>query len=1150
VPEDVTPGLEALQQALADGDMDRVREALVSLDPEEQDLLRQELGDHAFERTRRSATRGKRGPKKGKVLVLPGIMGSLLDVLDAKGEADRIWLSPFNIIRGRFMELELTLDAEPKKKGTTVRTAGLYRSFYVPLLIELDTHWNVRPFAFDWREPIDRSAARLDGEIKAFGEGGPVHLIAHSMGGLVCRRFVSAFPDTWKAMNDTSGKGAGGRLIQLGTPNRGSFSIANVLTGLEDAVKKLSLFDPWHGMDDVLDVVSSFPGVYQMLPSHLQELGDDHVRLYQSATWGSFTALQRHLDAAKKLHESLEPVVDPERLVYVAGFDRPTISSIKVTSPGKFTFGTTRDGDGKVTHALGLLDGVRTYYVDEAHGALAKNGRVLAAIHDLLERGTTTALAATKPARRSIAAAEDDAATRAATRKREEARLVELRDKAQARGAGARPRLTPEESIEVEQLILAEYRGRPSEPAAAPPTEPPAKETPSVPRRTIPVEVVWGDATRIRTDVHTVGHYEGVLPQRAELALDALISDVDFAELDDSKAGDAARGRLVITQHARRGQLRGALGDLDFFPGTGSLVAVAGMGRPGTFDADKLRRVIKGIVLGVGALPSVKEVCTVLIGSGEGTLTVSEACRGLVLGIADALAEARTSGRLLTPITKLIVAELYRERAEEIAAALREHVATVEISPRIELKVTGPRRGPGARVATEDQLTLLLDAAVRAAGSPRSREGRALASLVGEIRASQQVKDGVVEGLEALAQTRKRTQLGYTVRSRDSHGGSSVYPVRISFWLDDAQVHAAAITETATVAERIVKVDPTLVTELVERMTDPEPAAENVAKLSDMLARLLVPQDFRGVLEDGPFVFEVDRSMAQVHWEMCAGDGGDPGAEPLGVQFPVARQLRTTYSPAPARGAILERPARVLVIGDPGDPAEGLDLPGARREALAVYELLEARKRDLDGRLEVEARIGAPSVPRDGPLAGVPPADRLEVLYLLMKGGWDVVHYAGHGDFDPQRPDRVGWLFAGGLLTSGELERLEEAPRLVVANACLSGLTSQALAGNGRVEQVRSEAALLPSLADEFFHLGVRNYVGTAWEVNDLGAELFATRLFDELLAGRRVGEAVLAARRELWERRDLYGALWGAYQHYGDPTAGSPLAARGRADT
>ena len=148
MPDEVTPGLEALQNALADGDMDRVREVLVSLDKEDQDLLRQELGAQTFERTRRSATRSRRGAKKGKVLVLPGIMGSLLDVVDAKGEADRIWLSAINIIRGRIKELELTIDGEPAKKGTHVTTGRA-----VPAVL--------RPDAARARQPLARAAVRL-----------------------------------------------------------------------------------------------------------------------------------------------------------------------------------------------------------------------------------------------------------------------------------------------------------------------------------------------------------------------------------------------------------------------------------------------------------------------------------------------------------------------------------------------------------------------------------------------------------------------------------------------------------------------------------------------------------------------------------------------------------------------------------------------------------------------------------------------------------------------------------------------------------------------------------------------------------------------------------------------------------------------------
>ena len=32
------------------------------------------------------------GGKLGKVLVLPGIMGTELDAVDAKGDSDRVWL--------------------------------------------------------------------------------------------------------------------------------------------------------------------------------------------------------------------------------------------------------------------------------------------------------------------------------------------------------------------------------------------------------------------------------------------------------------------------------------------------------------------------------------------------------------------------------------------------------------------------------------------------------------------------------------------------------------------------------------------------------------------------------------------------------------------------------------------------------------------------------------------------------------------------------------------------------------------------------------------------------------------------------------------------------------------------------------------------
>jgi CHAT domain-containing protein len=162
------------------------------------------------------------------------------------------------------------------------------------------------------------------------------------------------------------------------------------------------------------------------------------------------------------------------------------------------------------------------------------------------------------------------------------------------------------------------------------------------------------------------------------------------------------------------------------------------------------------------------------------------------------------------------------------------------------------------------------------------------------------------------------------------------------------------------------------------------------------------------------------------------------------------------------------------------------------------------------------------------------------VLDRLLEGGWDILHYAGHGDFLPNEPNRAGWIFQDGLLTARELERMDTAPRLVVSNACLSSLTSSVGAAGSVVGG--SDAQLVATLADEFFRRGVRDYIGTAWEVNDEGAILFAESLYDALLGGEggahSIGAAMLHARRTLAAKQDVFGALWAAYQHYGDPTA------------
>lgn len=1110
--------VKQLQEVLNLGDIALVREILLRMPKEEQDQLRDELGERDFNQVYISARRLRRGKKKGRVILLNGIMGALLDV-EKRRKVQRVWTNYWRFFSGRLADLELNLNGGPARDDVLVRAVGLHRKYYLPMLLELDREWHVKPFAYDWREDIAKSAHRLAEEVKTFGNGEPVHLVGHSMGGLVSRCFISLYPELWKSMADPNGLEKGGRLVMLGTPNHGSYAIPLALSGGEKLVKILALLDRKHDLRELLGILNTFPGSYQMLPSPLVDLPDDHAELFKRDKWGSLPIHESLLDKATDFHRSIASVVDPERFTYVAGYDRETPFRIRIGSAGRFTYQHTQEGDGRVPHELGLLDGVSTYWVDATHGDLARSSDVRQAIHDLLSQGKTGVLASTRPATRAVAPAEEWRSHDEFENTPEE--LTKLLEN-ETRSAGARnSRLTPRDQLRVENLMLEDYLGAPAR-VEKPKDIESGKKGPRI--KKLKIEVLWGDITKVKGDVYCVGHYQGVYPQKAEWALDCAVSETTDSE------------RHVIRQHTLRGMLKGNLGDVDFFPwrnprGKPRTVAVAGMGRPGTFSSERLRVLSRKLSWALYGLPHAETVCTVLIGSGEGSLSIRESVRGLAQGFADTLRNEKN-----VKIKTLRFVELYRHRALEILDALKDVTKHSEVDLLVfEVDSEIHDLGSG-RVAEEDALELLVHAAINEYGTTRKTTTRQAGDdlLRKATRGNKSLEKRARTVLQKLGTTKSDEKKSFIVRRRSRDSATQQHPTRISFVRDGETVRVAAISESTTVSERILRFDPRLVHEVVAEVNDPERASK--MDVSDFLTRLLLPADFRELWRSSSmFVFELDREMAQVHWEMLLKDVDQPEAIPLGVGCRVSRQLRTTYSPAPLLSRKPPGELKALVVGDPGDPNKGHNLPGAMEEALQVRDFL------LSHGVEVVARIGAPNVLRTGKLSGIEPASRAEVLHLLMKGGIDILHYAGHGDFDAEDPERAGWLFSGGLLTALELERIDAAPSVVIANACLSARTSQATANGQEASDRPRETMLLPSLADEFFHRGVRNYIGTAWEVSDIGAILFAKELYKQLLGeNANIGDAVQTARRRLYDERRLYGNLWAAYQHYGDPT--SPL--------
>lgn len=669
-----------------------------------------------------------------------------------------------------------------------------------------------------------------------------------------------------------------------------------------------------------------------------------------------------------------------------------------------------------------------------------------------------------------------------------------------------------------------------------------ARSDPSESSPRLAVEVVWGDITKVKAHVYAVGHYIGMPPLKAERALDRAISGWQEGDGDENN---------LINQLTRRGAIRGALGEVLFFPwDPDRVVAVAGMGRAGCFRAGHLRALARSVARSVGLLPRRETIATVLVGSGPGNLPVQDAALGLVQGIVETLADDQ-----LLKVSRLSIVEMWLDRAVEIHRCLQEGLddkssdlaRLLQRSSGLNIKLeTKFDVDLGGMISPEFGCSLLLASLANDIGEDAPTDVKQLLdrlqSRLPYAGLSTRVRDrlGALKAqCDSLAESERLNRLAMSLRLQqpDEKQDKLVVPSRLAFWSDGQQIRTAAITDTVAVTERIIPgrlafVD--LATDrLVEQASATYSASEQVAKaardarlkvLARRLPRLLVHTDVRNILRSELLVIEVDRGLARVPWEVISIDSEEA---PLAVTHSMARQLRTTYSARPDDLPPPRHPLKALVVGGPGDPDQVNEQ--ATHEAKEIRDLLQSLG------LDVVALIGAPADGTGaGPFSGdgILPADLLEVVDELQSGNYDIVHYCGHAIFDPNDPERAGWLFKDGrVLTAFELEGMERPPRLIVANACLSAQLSQRSSGH------RREADLVASLADEFFRRGVSDYIGTAWEVPTVPAREFTRVFYTALHSGKRLGEAVRLAREALHSAQDEFGPVWAAYQHYGDPT-------------
>lgn len=1014
------------------------------------------------------------------VLVLPGIMGSELTVA---GDDRPTWFETERMVWGGIRAL--TADAPAQ-----VVASGALPSSYAQLLAYLDKGKRFHPIAlpFDWRGSMAAAApmirASLEGALGlAENWRQPVHLIAHSMGGLALRVALRgpqgrSLPERLSA--------AGGRLLMLGVPNRGSLAPAAVLTTRDPFVGGIALIDLCNSYREIAGIASGFQGLLELLPTgEWSTQCCNRGSLWEAQTWRAVRQAddrvavprQELLDGAHgvanpvDLELELRQLSEDLRAVYVAGVaDETPVRLLELedvpAGPGEGPFGPgegtriafeySSEGDGRVSHDSGVIDEARTWVAPVAHGDLADATQVFDAYVELLATGST-------------------------------GRIPTLAAHRGTRGGERRRTGIAVEAAQIARLATL----APAQIGAAIVSGHLAVTRPRREARPLSVGVVHGNLEYARFPV-LFGHYLDEHLSSAGRRIDEKLSG-QLGLLASTRLFRGDTGQTAFLGSARdphppgtSGQAQGesamhegaaGAAPLPEYPAGlrfGGAIAL-GLGRWGELTSEKLTKAVQRAVLRmavdrshysarVAGQPLQLRLSSLLIGTGTRSISVRESVAAIVRGVryaADQLVEHGLDEQV--GIVQLEFVELYEDSAHEAAHALNALLASSSFEGWL-------RPATGERFEVE----------------PRSG---------GRRRLFWEPDSAVFQRLSF---------------SREQDG-----PVTVRYVSDRARSEQFSIPVT-----------PTLLAGLVERA-----AASADADIGALLYELLLPGSLKERFADfRDTELELDDDMAAIPWEvLCDSIGPADGftrTEPLSVRAALIRRRIRAEGSSVAR---LAGGFQALVIGDPslqGTPGFG-QLPAAAREAVEVAAVLEA------------SGFAATLLERE-------PASR--IFSAILTGRHSILHLAGHGTLETLAGASGGGTRAGIVLSddarfsADDVERIRRVPDLVFVNCCHLGRDAgSSLTLPGPADAATpiaggpKAAAFAASVGTRFVDLGARAVVVAGWTVNDHEAAQFARVFYEQMLAGECLARAVHAARTAVY-RGNPGGITWGAYQCYGDP--------------
>jgi tetratricopeptide (TPR) repeat protein len=267
----------------------------------------------------------------------------------------------------------------------------------------------------------------------------------------------------------------------------------------------------------------------------------------------------------------------------------------------------------------------------------------------------------------------------------------------------------------------------------------------------------------------------------------------------------------------------------------------------------------------------------------------------------------------------------------------------------------------------------------------------------------------------------------------------------------------------------------------------------------------LFNRSIKARLKESPpcgLILFLDEELIQLPWELIFD-----GADFLALKFSLGRLVRSKGEEASLQYRDLTDSLKMLILANPSG-----DLKSAYLEGLNIKNqfIHKTKKVHVDFK-----------------------STQINKQYVKKNiADYDIVHFAGHCEFDKLEPKASGWVLSDGVFKAEDILKMGQSyslPVLVFSNGCYSAKLDPALI-DAQYQQTNY------GMACAFLFAGVRHYIGAIRKIEDNASLVFARAFYTQLISGSSVGEALRLARLKLIKEYGLASLHWVNYLLYGDP--------------